>query len=191
MMSNAVLERCKATDRRRVWRWSSLTVLAVYWLGMFAGTHSPKAPHAPFGNADKWMHFSAYLGLAVLLSIAVAVRRPVSLAVALAMVALLAGYGGAGRIDAAAGRPRLRPAGLVCRRDRDSGRHKLLSARGPGPAPAVEPRSRAEQPLARRNGQRRSASVGRPRRAWHNRHGRANRQADLPRSDVLTAGAGQ
>ena len=68
-------------------------MVVVYWLAMFAGTHYPKPPHTAFGNADKWMHFSAYFGLAVLLSIATAVRRPVSLGVALAIVALLAGYG--------------------------------------------------------------------------------------------------
>jgi VanZ family protein len=93
MMSNAVLERCEVTDRRQTYRWSSMGVVAIYWLGMFVGTHYPTPPHTPLGNVDKWMHFSAYLGLALLLSIATAVRRPVSLAIGLAIVLLLAGYG--------------------------------------------------------------------------------------------------
>ena len=76
-----------------MWRWLSLAIVVVYWLGMFAGTHYPKPPHSAFGYADKWMHFSANFGLAVLVSIAMAVRRPVSLVLAAAIVAVLAGYG--------------------------------------------------------------------------------------------------
>jgi VanZ family protein len=60
---------------------------------MCAGTHWPTAPHAPFGYADKWMHFSAYGGLALLFSIAMAMRRRMTLAISVAIVALLAGYG--------------------------------------------------------------------------------------------------
>jgi VanZ family protein len=71
----------------------SWVVVALYWLGMFGGTHWPVPPHAPFGNADKWMHFGAYCGLAFLVSMAIGMRRPVSLAVSLAIVVLLAVYG--------------------------------------------------------------------------------------------------
>jgi VanZ family protein len=95
MMSNAVLERecCETADRGPARRWWSWGIVAIYWLGMFGGTHWPTPPHTPFGNADKWMHFGAYCGLAFLLSIAVGMRRPVSLAVMLAIVVLLAVYG--------------------------------------------------------------------------------------------------
>jgi VanZ family protein len=94
-MSNAVLEPSydQTAERPQAWRWISWGVVAVYWLGMFGGTHWPTPPHGHFGNADKLMHFSAYFGLAVLVSIALGMRRPVSLAVALGVVALLAGYG--------------------------------------------------------------------------------------------------
>ena len=61
---------CETADRRQMWRRFSWGVVAIYWLGMFGGTHWPTPPHAPFGNADKWMHFSAYAGLALLISIA-------------------------------------------------------------------------------------------------------------------------
>jgi VanZ family protein len=95
MMSHAVLEResHETDDRHPARRWWSWGVVTVYWLGMFGGTHWPTPPHTPFGNADKWMHFGAYSGLALLLSIAIGMRRPVSLAVGLAIVVLLAGYG--------------------------------------------------------------------------------------------------
>jgi VanZ family protein len=93
-MSNAMLEReCSTTNDRQAPRWWSWAVVAVYWLGMFGGTHWPTPPHAPFGTADKWMHFGAYGGLAWLLSIAIGTRRPVSLAVGVAVVVLLAGWG--------------------------------------------------------------------------------------------------
>jgi VanZ family protein len=95
MTSNAVLERERqgTTESRPARRWWSWGVVAVYWLGMFGGTHYPTPPHTPFGNADKWMHFGAYCGLAFLVAIATGMRRPVSLAVGLSIVILLAGYG--------------------------------------------------------------------------------------------------
>jgi VanZ family protein len=94
-MSNAVLEnaRYETEQRRPLRQWLSWGVVAIYWLGIFGGTHWPTPPHAPFGNADKWMHFGAYSGLAFLLAVAMGMRRPVTLAVALAIVVLLAAYG--------------------------------------------------------------------------------------------------
>jgi VanZ family protein len=43
-----------------------VAALAVYWLAMFAGTHYPKLPELAQAN-DELLHFSGYLGLAVLL----------------------------------------------------------------------------------------------------------------------------
>jgi VanZ family protein len=80
-------------DYRQALQRLSWCAVAVYWLGMFYGTHTPSPPHTPFGHADKWMHFSAYFGLAVLLSLATSLRRPASWTKSVGIVLLLAGYG--------------------------------------------------------------------------------------------------
>ncbi|HTU23775.1 MAG TPA: VanZ family protein, partial [Pirellulales bacterium] len=76
--------------RGRRWAWAAAIA---WWLAMFGGTHSPAPPHPPFGYADKWMHFSAYFGLAALLSLALEMRRPLSRGLFWGLVALLAFYG--------------------------------------------------------------------------------------------------
>ncbi len=66
-------------------------VLAVYWLGMIFGTHYPRIPQlAESDGVDKWMHFGAYAGLAMLLATVLAVRRPAPGLIAVKIVALLA-----------------------------------------------------------------------------------------------------
>ncbi|MCC7085383.1 MAG: VanZ family protein [Pirellulales bacterium] len=49
-------------------------VLAIYWLGLFVGTHIPIPESVGIGNKDKWIHFFAYGGLGALAMIATAWR---------------------------------------------------------------------------------------------------------------------
>jgi VanZ family protein len=62
-------------------------VLAVYWIGLAIGTHTPSilVPR-PTDHTDKVYHFSAFAGLAVLVGLAFDVRRYVLAGI------LLAGY---------------------------------------------------------------------------------------------------
>lgn len=50
-------------------------VLAIYWLAIFAGTHTPTMPSMMPRISDKILHFSAFFGLATLLCYVVPVRR--------------------------------------------------------------------------------------------------------------------
>jgi VanZ family protein len=45
--------------------------LAGYWLILFVLTHLPKVPVPPISNVDKYIHFSAFAGLAFLLAWAI------------------------------------------------------------------------------------------------------------------------
>lgn len=59
----------------RAWRRTAaawLGVATVYWLGLFAGTHSPVGPTIPSSlwDFDKVIHAAAYFGLATVLLIA-------------------------------------------------------------------------------------------------------------------------
>jgi VanZ family protein len=78
-------------------RWLRLLSLAigVYWLSIFAGTHIP-LQREPFheGVSDKFLHFGAYAGLALLLAAAAVCRWAPSPRIVVAIVALLAAYGG-------------------------------------------------------------------------------------------------
>ena len=54
--------------------WSGLrpwvgAALAVYWIGLFIGTHVPLPQGALPGSSDKLAHLAAYAGLAVLLAV--------------------------------------------------------------------------------------------------------------------------
>jgi VanZ family protein len=89
-------EPCMPRRRFQVYRWDLLLVL--YWLAMFVGTHWPKLPLPQVDSPlriDKILHFSGYLGLAVLLFGSIYLnRRPASLLRAAVVVALIiAGYG--------------------------------------------------------------------------------------------------
>ena len=70
------------------------TVLAVYWLTLFAATHMPLSD-APVGfrGADKIVHFAGYGILGLLVGLWVALRRPLTIKIALLSVAVLAAYG--------------------------------------------------------------------------------------------------
>ncbi len=72
----------------------ALASLAIYWLALFAGTHTPHPPKAlELGTMDKWAHASAYAGLAFLLAWNSALRRGFSWRTAVAIVTLLATFG--------------------------------------------------------------------------------------------------
>lgn len=79
---------------RRVLRRFVGAVLAVYWLTLFVATHLPLTD-APVGfrGADKVVHFVGYGVLGLLAALWIALRRPLTTRVALAIVALLATYG--------------------------------------------------------------------------------------------------
>ncbi len=147
MMSNAVLEeRAKPTDRRQVWRWLSWGVVAIYWLGMFAGTHWPTPPHAPFRQRRQVDAFFGLLrfGLAAL-DRDCGMRRPVTLAVVATIVVLLAGYGAFDELTQPIVGRDCDFWDWVCRHGRSSGRHRLLSARAPWRGAS---RSSAQQPVS-------------------------------------------
>ena len=63
----------RAADQTRKW----LTVLLfLYWTAMFVGTHIPKVPkELDLPGGDKSQHFTAYGGLAFLLSLFFVLRR--------------------------------------------------------------------------------------------------------------------
>ena len=50
-------------------------VLVVYWLVIFAGTHTPTMPSLATNVWDKAIHFTAYFGLATLLCYVIPVRQ--------------------------------------------------------------------------------------------------------------------
>ncbi len=74
-------------------RWL-IAATAIYWLGMFIATHVPHPPRLTESDGvDKWMHFGAYLGLAILLSTVLVARRSASRLLVIQIVALLASVG--------------------------------------------------------------------------------------------------
>ncbi len=83
----------QAPTSRPVWQRLVWTATAVYWIAMFVGTHWPKGPHLPISGGDKVMHFSAYLGLALLLSLSTLSWWPVLWLKSIGIVGLLACYG--------------------------------------------------------------------------------------------------
>lgn len=58
-------------------RWTRAVsfVLAVYWLALFAGTHSPIDPNLVLPGDDKTKHFLGYSGLAFLFGFFLTLRR--------------------------------------------------------------------------------------------------------------------
>ena len=71
----------------------ALTVLVLYWLALCTGTHLPGNGMGPALINDKLLHFSGYLGLALLLCVAVATRRKLTWRVLLLIYLLIIGYG--------------------------------------------------------------------------------------------------
>lgn len=69
-------------------------ILAVYWIGMFVGTHIPLPKNAfPPGVSDKSLHFLAYAGLAFLLGFWRSRAQPWSRGEFATLLAIVAGYG--------------------------------------------------------------------------------------------------
>lgn len=72
------------TSTRRWW----YVALAVYWIGLTAGTHYPSVPMPDVvDHTDKIIHCSAFAGLALLACITLRVRRVVLAAILLAAYA--------------------------------------------------------------------------------------------------------
>lgn len=69
-------------------------LLAVYWTMLFLATHvtiESAGPQIP--NVDKLVHFVGYSVLGLLLSLSIALRRPLSFKVILGIMATIALYG--------------------------------------------------------------------------------------------------
>lgn len=58
----------------REWRWGAISVLVIYWVIMFAGTHAPSMGRHGAGYSDDVLHFTGFAGLAFLLGICLAPR---------------------------------------------------------------------------------------------------------------------
>ncbi len=62
--------------RSTFWPRLATGLLILYWVGLLIGTHAPRLPVNMPGGSDKVAHFSAFVGLAFLLSWAWTTRRP-------------------------------------------------------------------------------------------------------------------
>lgn len=56
----------------REWRWGAVSVLVIYWMIMFAGTHAPSIAPRGTSVSDDVLHCVGYAGLAFLLGICLA-----------------------------------------------------------------------------------------------------------------------
>lgn len=82
------------TRRPNGWTWWIRCTLFVYWLALFASTHLPPPPPVlSVDNLDKLMHLVAYAGLAFLLVVVYAGRRPVTAIQYAQLLAVVAIYG--------------------------------------------------------------------------------------------------
>jgi len=76
------------------WAGPAALFLAVYWLAMFTGTHTPiEHFENNFNHADKLLHFSAYGGLAFLLALNFLLRRRTGWPVYLAALLIACCFG--------------------------------------------------------------------------------------------------
>jgi len=80
-------------NRTNRWSRAAWILLVLYWLAMFAGSHDPDPPTLPSENFDKFLHFTGFGLLAVLLSIAWSLRSPMTLARYLTVICVIAAYG--------------------------------------------------------------------------------------------------
>jgi VanZ family protein len=72
----------------------ALLVLAGYWLALVVGTHWPRPPELfGIGESDKFLHFSAYFGLAFLVCLNWALAWGMGWRHWLAIAAILAAFG--------------------------------------------------------------------------------------------------
>lgn len=64
-------------------------VLVVYWIALFTGTHMPSPPKTGVPHGDKFQHFGAFFGLAMLLCWAIPTgRRPLRKIAAVLTIAI-------------------------------------------------------------------------------------------------------
>lgn len=78
------------------WLWKHATGLALvaYWLLLFAATHWPQPPDlSDLPGSDKTLHLTTYALLAFLLARTLTGRRPLTLATAAIVLAIIAVYG--------------------------------------------------------------------------------------------------
>lgn len=68
-------------------------LLGVYWIALFYGTHSTLPPGMLPGNSDKYVHFTSYAGLGVLLMSLRAIRGTYSWKSVFARWFVLVAYG--------------------------------------------------------------------------------------------------
>ncbi len=75
--------------------WANLAtgMLLVYLVALLAGTHWPNLSQGPAQYNDKVAHYLAYAGLGLLVSFAWATRRPFTVGVAMALLAIVGFYG--------------------------------------------------------------------------------------------------
>jgi len=75
------------------WRWTTLTVLVIYWLALAIATHLPRAPELPLAQGDKYLHVAAYAVLATLAATCwSAWRPPMRMGQLLMLAAILIAY---------------------------------------------------------------------------------------------------
>lgn len=82
-----MLENLRNAARRAV-----VTLLVIYWLIIFAGTHLPFGARAGIHLTDKLLHFLAYCGLGFLLAWTALRLRPTWAGI-LMLLTVIAGYG--------------------------------------------------------------------------------------------------
>lgn len=67
------------TSQSKGWNWRTISgwLLAAYWLALFTGTHIPRPPELlTIEHGDKYLHATAYAGLAVLCGWYLTTRGP-------------------------------------------------------------------------------------------------------------------
>jgi VanZ family protein len=84
-----------AADRTNRLKIAVLAILGCYWLALVIGTHVPHTPPAILAltNSDKWLHLSAYAGLAFLIGLNGSLRRAMTRRQWIAVPILLAVFG--------------------------------------------------------------------------------------------------
>jgi VanZ family protein len=80
-------------SRRQTWLGrAAICLLALYWLALCTGTHLPQGSLPSGATNDKLLHFGAYLGLALLLSLTSATQRVITWRVLGVLYAVLLAY---------------------------------------------------------------------------------------------------
>ena len=87
-------DRHETTPRQWLWKHAAGLALVAYWLFLFGATHWPQPPDlSDLPGSDKTLHLTAYALLAFLLARTLAGRRPLTLATAAIVLAIVAVYG--------------------------------------------------------------------------------------------------